>query len=278
MRQKITLLAALSLVFIFLSCAALQQMIQPPDVKVEGVNIADFSFENITLDFGLLVNNPNPVGISLQGYEYTFAIEGKDFLSANETRALDVGAAAASTVHIPVTLNFNDIIKLVKQTSELDSLSFDIAGQLHPGGLLSAFNIPFERSGKLPNVRIPEIKFSGLKVKKMGFAGVDMELGLTLLNKNAFGFEIDKLDYDIALAGSQVAAGATEKLASVPAKGSGAINLPISVNFASALGSLSSALRGGRILADIKGGADLQTPFGAITLPFATTQEIPIIK
>jgi len=226
----------------------------------------------------LLVNNPNPIGINLQGYEYTFAIEGKEFLSANEARTLNVGAAAASIVHIPVTINFKKIMQLVKQTKELDSLSFDIAGKLHPGGMLSAFNIPFERSGTLPNVRIPEIKFSGLKVKKMGFTGVDLELGLDILNKNVFGFDIGKLNYDIALAGSPVAKGATEKLASVPAKGTGTIKLPISVNFASALGSLNSALRSGRIRADIKGDADLQTPFGPITLPFATTQEIPIIK
>lgn len=278
MTRKIALPAALSVLFIFFSCATLQQMVQAPDVKVEDINIVDFSFEDITLDFGLLVNNPNPIGINLQGYEYTFAIQGKEFLSANKSSTLDVGAATASKVHIPVTVNFSDIIKLARQTKELDSLSFRIAGKLHPGGMLSAFDIPFERSGKLPNVRIPEINFSGLKVKKMGFTGVDLELELAVLNKNVFGFDIDTLNYNVALAGAEVAAGATQKLAAIPAKGTGTITLPISVNFASALGSLSSALRGGRILADIKGDADLHTPFGPVTLPFATTQEIPIIK
>ena len=278
MTRRFSLLTALILSIALLSCATLQQMVQPPDVKVENIDIADFSFEDITLDFGLLVNNPNPFGINLQGYEYTFAIEGKEFLSANESRSFDVGAAGASTVHIPVTVNFDKLLELMKQTKNLDSLSFDLIGKIQPGGLLAAFNIPFERSGSLPNVRIPEISFSGLKIKKMGFTGVDLELGLNLKNKNVFGFDIGALNYDIALAGSQVAKGVTENLASIPAKGTGEIKLPINVNFASALGSLSSALKGGKILADISGDADLKTPFGPITLPFKITQEIPVIR
>ena len=278
MFRKLFIPSLLVVVSLVMSCATLQQMVQPPDVKVENINIADFSFQDITLDFGLLINNPNPFGIDLQGYEYTFALEGQEFLSANETRSFNVGAAGASTVHIPITLNFSKIIELVKHTKDLDSLSFDLVGKLHPGGVLSAFNIPFERSGSLPNVRIPQISFSGLKVKKMGFTGVDLELGLNLINKNIFGFDIGALNYDIALAGSKVAKGMTENLASVPAKGKGEIKLPISIDFASAIGSLSSALKGNSILAEIQGDADLKTPFGAITFPFATTQELPVLR
>lgn len=278
MKKRVAVLVVLMMSLILLSCATLQQMVQPPDVKVENIDIADFSFKDITLDFGLLVNNPNPFGINLQGYEYTFAIEGNEFLSANEARSFDVGASGTSTVQIPVTVNFDKLLDLMKQTKDLDSLSFDLVGKIHPGGMLAAFNIPFEHSGSLPNVRIPELSFSGLKVKKMGFTGIDLELGLNLVNKNIFGFDIGALNYDIALAGSPVAKGITENLASIPAKGKGEIKLPLTINFASALGSLSSALKGGSIEADIKGDADLKTPFGPITLPFETTQNIPITR
>ena len=48
---------------LLLSCESIQQFVQPPDVKVENVNIADVSFEDITLDFALLINNPNPFGV-----------------------------------------------------------------------------------------------------------------------------------------------------------------------------------------------------------------------
>jgi LEA14-like dessication related protein len=265
-------------VALFMSCATLQQLVVPPDVKVERVDIADFSFEDVTLDFGLLVSNPNAFGVGLEGYAYQFAIEGKEFLSADESRQIDIAASGNSSIHLPVTINFKKIYELMTQTKNLDSLSYSLAGNLRPGGLLSAFDIPFNKSGSLPNVRIPEIKFSGLKVKKMGLTGIDLELGLNLVNNNIFGFDIGKLNYDIALAGSQLLKGTTQNLASVPAKGTGEIKLPVSLDLSGALGSLKSILSGNSVQATIIGDTDLKTPFGPINLPFNTTQEIPILR
>lgn len=272
------LLPALVVLAVLFDCASLQQLVVPPDVKVDSFNIADFSFEDITLDFGLLVSNTNPFGVDLNGYEYRFALEGKEFLSANETRPIKVAAAGNSTVHIPVTVNFKQLYDLAQQTKSLDSLSFALSGKLIPGGLLSSFTIPFSRSGKLPNVRIPEIKFTGLKVKKMGLTGIDLEVGLNVLNKNVFGFDVGKLNYDIALAGNPLAKGSTERLAAVPAKGASDITLPVSLSLSGAVGSLASVLRGNSAQATITGDTDLKTPFGPINLPFNTTQNISIIR
>ncbi len=276
--KSFILLLTVTALAVLMSCATLEQLVVPPDVKVENINIADFSFEDVTLDFGLLVNNPNPFGVDLQGYAYKFAIEGKEFLSANETRQINVGASGNSTVNIPVTVNFKELYSLMQQTKDLDSLSFDLVGNLQPGGLLSAFDIPFKKSGSLPNVRLPEIKFSGLKVKKMGFTGIDLEVGLDLVNNNVFGFDIGKLNYDIALAGSQLIKGTTDQLAAVPAKGASSIKVPVSLDLSGALGSLTSILKGNSVEATITGDTDLKTPFGPINLPFNTTQNIPILK
>lgn len=278
MRIRFAGLLMSGILVLFMSCATLQQLVLPPDVKVESVNIADFSFQDVTLDFGLLVSNPNAFGVGLEGYAYQFAIEGKKFLSANETRQLDIAASGSSTISIPVTINFKQLYELMTQTKDLDNLSYDLAGNLRPGGLLSAFDIPFNKSGSLPNVRIPEITFSGLQVKKMGLTGIDLELGLNLVNKNIFGFDIGKLNYDIALAGSQLIKGTTQNLASVPAKGTGVIKLPVSLDLSGAIGSLRSILGGNSVQATITGDTDLKTPFGPINLPFNTTQEIPILR
>lgn len=276
--KSVAMLMTVVALTIIMSCATLEQLVVPPDVKVENINIADFSFDDVTLDFGLLVNNPNPFGVDLQGYAYKFAIEGKEFLSANETRQINVGAAGNSNLNIPVTINFKELYNLMQDTKDLDSLSFDLVGNFQPAGLLSGFDIPFSKKGSLPNVRIPKINFSGLSVKKMGFTGIDLEVGLELVNNNVFGFDVGKLNYDIALAGSQLVKGATDQLASVPAKGKSSIKVPVSLNLSGALGSLTSILQGNSVEATITGDTDLKTPFGPITLPFNTTQEIPIIK
>jgi LEA14-like dessication related protein len=264
-----------------LSCSSLQQLVVAPAVKIENVKIAGFSFEDVRLDFTLLVQNPNAFGVGLEGYNYSFAVQGKEFLSANETQRIEISAAGVSTLQIPLTLNFKKLYQVMAETKSLDSLSYQLTGAFQPTGLLSAFTIPFSHRGSLPNVRIPDISFSGLTVDRMGFTGVDLHLGIKLVNKNIFGFDIGKFNYDIALAGNAVAKGSTTQLASVPAKGKTEIALPISINFAGAMVSLTSLralLNGENVSCSILGDAQLKTPFGPLNLPFNTTQVIPVIK
>ena len=55
------------------SCATLEKFVQAPDVKVDSVQISDISFSDVTLDFNLLIQNPNGFGVSLGGFDYVFS-------------------------------------------------------------------------------------------------------------------------------------------------------------------------------------------------------------
>lgn len=276
--KKFSVIALLFTLALLMSCAAVKEFIQPPSVNISAVTIADASFEDITLNFDLLVSNPNQFGIQLSGFDYSFALEGKEFLTGDESRDLRIGSLEQSHVNIPVTLNFRQVYNLAKEFESLDSLDYKLAGHFRPGGVLAGFNIPFSKTGALPNVRIPKISFNGLKVNKMGLSGVDLELGIGIDNNNVFGFDIGKLDYKIALAGTEVANGLTENLASVPAKGKGEIKIPIKMGFMSLAGPLRSALTGQAVDASIVGGADINTPFGVFNLPINTQQTVSVFK
>lgn len=278
MKNRIVLLFSLIFAVLLISCAAVKELIQAPSVSINTVKIADASFEDVTLNFDLLVSNPNQFGILLSGFDYSFALENKEFLTGDENREIRVSGAAQSNVNIPVTLNFQQVYKLAKEFESLDSLDYILSGHFKPGGLLAGFPIPFSKTGSLPNVRIPKISFKGLKVNSLGFSGVDLELGVGIDNNNVFGFDIGKLDYNINLAGTQVASGISENLAKIPGKGSGEIKLPIKMSFMSLAGPLRSALTGNAVEATVTGGADLNTPFGIFNLPINTQQNVNIFK
>ncbi|HPG40483.1 MAG TPA: LEA type 2 family protein [bacterium] len=269
----------LFIVILFIAgCSSLQQLVQRPTVKVSGVDIASANFDQITLDFGLLIHNPNSFGIQMDGFDYNFVLEGNEFLKGNENRQIQILSQNNSTVKIPVTIAFKELYNLVTKTKTLDTLSYHIEGHIRPGGLLSGFNIPFSKTGSLPNIRIPELSLKSLKVDKMSLSGIDLKLGIDLKNNNIFGFDIGKLNYNINLGGSKVASGITDKLASVPAKGNGEIVLPISLDFLGLSSSLKSLLTGQNIDCAIAGDADLNTPFGMLNLPINTTQNVKIFK
>jgi len=269
----------LFIVLLFIAgCSSLQQLVQRPTVKVSGVDIVSANFDQVTLDFGLLIHNPNNFGIQMDGFDYNFVLEGNEFLKGNENRQIQILSQNNSTLKIPVTISFKELYNLVTNTKSLDTLSYHLEGHIRPGGLLAGFNIPFSKTGSLPNIRIPELSLKSLKVDKMSLTGIDLKLGIDLKNNNIFGFDIGKLNYNINLGGSKVASGITDKLASVPSKGNGEIILPISLDFLGLSSSLKSLLNGQNIDCAIAGDADLNTPFGMLNLPINTAQNVKIFK
>jgi len=266
------------LFILIVSCTSLEQIIQRPSVQVKGVKITDANFNEIYLDFGLLIHNPNVFGIQLEGYDYNFVIESNDFLKGNENQQVQIPSQNNSTINIPIAINFKSLYDLVAKMKNLDTLSYQLSGNVKPGGLLAGLSIPFSKSGTLPNIRIPKVSLKSLKIDKMGLSGIDLKLGIDLDNNNIFGFDIGKLDYNISLAGSKVASGITEKLASIPAKNKGEIVLPISLDFLGLSSSLKSILTGQNVECAVDGSADLKTPYGALKLPISTTQTVKIFR
>jgi len=275
-KWKIHLLCAVALIMV--SCAAMQELIQAPSVKVDAVKINGATFQNITLGFDLLINNPNPFGVQLDGFDYSFVIQGQEFLKGAENKGINILAANQSHMNIPITIQFQELYKLITQTESLDSLAYQISGHFRPGGLLAGFPVPFSKSGKMPNIHIPKLSFKGLKVGQLSLSGVNLELGMDIGNSNVFGFDIGKLDYAIQLAGTKVASGLTQNMAKIPAKGKGEIKIPMTLDFAGMTSSLRSILTGQNVQCNINGAADLNSPFGVMQLPINMAQEIKILK
>ena len=102
---------------LLLSCASLDQLIQKPGVKMEAVKVADLSFEGITLDFLLLISNPNAFGLSLNGFDYDFILQGASFVSGNSRDPLQIGAQGNSTIRIPVSIQYQQIADLIQNSN-----------------------------------------------------------------------------------------------------------------------------------------------------------------
>jgi len=274
-KQLYPLLAAALVLF---SCAGMEKIIQPPSIRIDTVKLASVDFEKLGLDIVFQVNNPNPFGLSLSGFDYAFTIENKQLLSGRDTRGLALAGQKVSEMHFPLTIKFADVYQLINEKKDLDTLAYSFSGTIIPAGLLAAFKIPFSKSGHLPNVRLPQLSLKNVKMQKLSLSGVDLKLLVGLKNPNLFGFNVGKLDYKLDLAGKPFASGITGKLLDVPAKGDGVIELPISISSAGVLGSLYSALSGQSIAAALQGTAELNTQHGTVPLPFNTQSTLRILR
>jgi LEA14-like dessication related protein len=215
------------------SCQALQQLasIQQPTLEADNVRLKNLSFEAADLVLGVNITNPNPVGVTLNGFDYDLQIEGASLFKGNQASSQTIAGGAKSRVEIPVTLLFKDAYNAVQALKNQDSAKYKIAcGLMFNLPVLGQIRVPASQSGHLPMIRIPQIKLQSLKVKKMSLTRADLELALGVSNPNAFSFALKKLNYDFTVNGLSWATGTTPDNASVAGKAEKAIRIPISLS------------------------------------------------
>jgi LEA14-like dessication related protein len=120
-----------------------------PEVKVEGATITSFSLTELTLDVILSVDNPNPVGITLESLSFDVYYGDGDewrYLSHGEQTGIRIDPGK-NNVTVPVTIKSTDLIGATLSFANSREIPLQIRGVVVPdlpGGLSP--EIPFTRT------------------------------------------------------------------------------------------------------------------------------------
>ena len=273
------------LLLILFSCATLQEIakVQQPRVNVQNVRFTGMSFDAIDLAFDVAIHNPNPFGAKLSGFDYDFFLNENSFLKGQQNSQLNIEALGQSTVEIPLTLNFKDIYNTYQSLKNQDSTTYKIAcGLAFDLPVLGPIRIPVSRSGKVPMLKLPDVKIGSLKLNKITFSSADLELKLKVDNPNSFNFLLNRLNYDFAINGKTWAKGITQNQMQIQEKGESAISIPVSLNFMQMGRTVYGIITGDQKLNyELKGDLDLNTSIpmlGQVNLPIDRVGEINILK
>jgi LEA14-like dessication related protein len=218
-------------------CATLNQLLEKMDVKkpvvrVNQVNLTALSFEDATLRFRLEIQNPNNIGVTLDGFDYRLDIDQHAFLNGDQTEKTEIAAGKSSFVDVPVTVNFTQLFDTIKDLVSRNEVAYQTEfGLKFNLPVLGMTRIPVSHAGTLPLPKLPDISLSSLKVSKMGLTGADLLLVLKIDNPNIFGFDLTNLDYNLSVDGNRWAQGRAAKIGEISAGNQSVLNLPIALNF-----------------------------------------------
>lgn len=124
-------------------CSSLQSIVRPPQVALQQVNVKDPSLTEATLVFALQVTNPNSFGVSVNGIEYDLKLNGRNFTSGEIEDGFKLAKNEASTVNIPIRLNYLDVFSSLKELSRSGKAPYELTGSVKTG----VVNVPFSESG-----------------------------------------------------------------------------------------------------------------------------------
>lgn len=284
MKIHITILCS---VLLITSCATVQNFLQStfqkPTVSFESARISRLSFETIDFLFNLKISNPNPVGISLAGFDYNFQLNENAFVKGEQTKGMDIESNDESTVQIPVSLTFSDIYRTFSSLKNQDSTTYHMAcGFSFNLPVLGMTRIPVSKSGTLPLLKLPEIRIQSLTLEKLSIVEVDLNLSVEIDNPNGFAFFINAMDYHFDVDGITWLKGISNKNMQIGSKQSNVIDLPISLNLLQIGSSVKDVIAEGKPLSyDFSGNIELGTTvplLEKVKLPFKKNGEISIIR
>ncbi len=160
--------AAVLLAFLVLSAAGAQSF-PKPTAEIRRFQVESITLRDVTFLFELAVKNPYPLGLSFSGMTLDFSVEGSKVFSAASKGGFKVAAKKEKSNTFTVTLEYDAIIKLVKNYATKEWLDTVIDGVLviplpKLPGLPKNVKFSYKLEKKIPAIK-PKVAIVGFTVK-----------------------------------------------------------------------------------------------------------------
>lgn len=218
-------------------CASLGNLggvVNKPTAEVTKAAVERLSFQGARIGVDVKVGNPNPVGLSLAGFSYDLFVNGEQFLSGDFARGVSIAARGSSTVHVPVSFEYQKLITGISSLADRNEtpyridlkLSFDVP-------VLGRVVVPLRAEGTVPVVRVPVPQVAALELRRLTLSGASVAVKLELRNPNAFAVKLAQLDYDFGVNGRRWAQAALDQPVTIAPGTVSGIEIPLTLDFGS---------------------------------------------
>ncbi len=271
MRRSILIIVVTATVLMLNGCAQLSRLagalgLQKPTARVVNASLEGLSFSDVTLLFDIRIHNPNPVGLSMAGLDYSLKIDGHDFFSGEKNSPLRVAARDSSLLQIPVTLKYAELYKAFKTLIRQKEAAYTLQGGLRfdlPG--LGAVRVPLEYKGTLPVLTLPQIKLSGLSLSALSWSSAEVDATLEVKSAGGLALNIDRLQYNLEVGGRRWLTGTVRKTLRLNGDTPQTVTVPVKLNFLDMGRAVYDMLMGDSALRyRLSGGFDVSASSGML--------------
>lgn len=264
---------AVLLTVVLAGCAALKESVKKPRVDLLDVRVTDMSLTGATLAFDLDVQNPNPLGLSMQGFTYKLDLGGETLLTGTDKQKLHVGANQTSKVTVPLSLDFNKVYKSLASLKGKDTVKYHVSGDAKFG----LFSVPYDKTGTLPLPQLPEVSLQGVRVQQLTLSGAQLALDLRVKNANRFPIRFSGLDYQLKLGDAPLLEGQSSQAFAVEPNQSGVLRLPINIGYRR-MADLTQVLQGGSLPVSFRGSVKVPAGNKNVTVPYSWNGTVPLSR
>lgn len=128
-------------------------MLSPPQVQLHRIVPVAITSSGLELEIELHVSNPNRSDLTLLGYSYTLQVAALPFSSGSSRQTIIFPGTHTTLVRIPALIKYANLLELLKQQPNPETLPYQINATLQLDGPLGEQTVPVRYSGQFS---IPE--------------------------------------------------------------------------------------------------------------------------
>jgi len=89
-----------------------------PELKLAQIQVTNLTAEKADMKMNMLLDNPGPIGFSLDSLFYTVSIEGNEVARTTYPDSLRLEARDSTTVELPLTIYHDKLADLLKRLEQ----------------------------------------------------------------------------------------------------------------------------------------------------------------
>jgi LEA14-like dessication related protein len=257
------------------------EVMRKPEVRIAATEIEALSFIGLTLRFDVEIENPNPIGIGLAGFDYELQIEGNSFVNGQVQERFAIAARERSIIPIPVELGFEEIAQTFAELAGKEEAAYQLSsGFSFDLPVLGRVRVPVRTDGSFPILRPPRLQVVNLRLNEISLSGASLTLDLELINRNSFKVFVESLEYRFQVDGRDWASGMRRERVRISENDSTRLTIPVDLDFgALGRGVYQMILAGGSLQYAFKANVDVGTSLRELketSLPFELTGQLRI--
>jgi LEA14-like dessication related protein len=256
-------------------------VMRKPEVRIAATELEALSFSGLTLRFDVEIENPNPIGIGLAGFDYELQIEDIPFVNGEVQDKVTVAARDRSIIPLPVELGFEEIAQTIDALKGKEEAAYRLSsGFTFDLPVLGRIRVPVQTEGSFPVLRAPRLQVVSLRLNEISLSGASLDLDLELINRNSFKVFVESLEYRFQVDGRDWASGMRQERVRIPDNNSARLTIPIELDFgAVGRGVYQLILGGERLQYALKANIEVGTSLRALeqaALPFELSGQLRI--
>jgi len=199
-----------------------------PEIQSVNVEVIRVVGDRADVDMKIVVYNPTPFSLSIDSLSYLVYLGSRETVRSRQPERFHIVAKDTAAIYLSLSVNIKTLLSTGGQfeAEGKDNAYYTLVVTLHDvPEFINRDSLNFRIRKMAPVVIPPRIRLRKVDVEKSGHADIEVEV----VNKNAFSFGLDDLEYMLQIDDNDWLKGTETGGFYVPAMGSDVAVLPIEI-------------------------------------------------